>query len=166
MVGLLSILKEFITDQEFQRLTVFVFFILIGGAAFYHYTEGWGWLDSVYFCATTLTTVGYGDLAPSTGASKFFTIFYILIGIGILLGYISVVAKIAVKHKFGLVGLITEKTKVVGERTMQLGEKTMQLGKKVHKTEPEPVVEEEKEVKPKPPRRRPPMKKYEFERLK
>ena len=43
--------------------------------------EGWNLLDSLYFSVVTLTTIGYGDLSPSTAASKIFTIFYIFVGL-------------------------------------------------------------------------------------
>ena len=51
-----------------------------------------GVLDSLYFSVTTLTTVGYGDFFPKTDAGKMFTIFYILAGVGILLGFVNAVA--------------------------------------------------------------------------
>ncbi|MBN1651971.1 MAG: two pore domain potassium channel family protein, partial [Bacteroidales bacterium] len=55
----------------------------------YHFVEGWKWLDAFYFSAITLTTVGYGDLAPQTDAGKIFTVVYIFIGIGIIFGFIN-----------------------------------------------------------------------------
>ena len=47
----------------------------------YHFLEGWNYLDSAYFAACTITTVGYGDFAPKTEAGKLFTIVYILVGV-------------------------------------------------------------------------------------
>ena len=38
-----------------------------------------------------MTTIGYGDLSPQTDGGKLFTIFYILVGIGIILGFINAV---------------------------------------------------------------------------
>lgn len=52
------------------------------GATFYHLFEGWRWLDSFYFVAVTLATIGYGDFTPKTDAGKLFTIPYIFIGVG------------------------------------------------------------------------------------
>ena len=38
----------------------------------------------MYFETVTMTTVGYGDFAPTTDESKVFTIFYIIFGIAIV----------------------------------------------------------------------------------
>lgn len=57
---------------------------LLVGTIFYHYVEDFRWVDSVYFCVITLTTIGYGDIVPTTDAGKIFTIFYVIFGISIL----------------------------------------------------------------------------------
>jgi voltage-gated potassium channel len=62
--------------------------VIAGGTIVYHYLEGWSWVDAVYFSVVTLTTVGFGDFAPQTDAGKLFTIFYIILGIGIILSFI------------------------------------------------------------------------------
>ncbi len=111
MVGVLSIFFQLTRDKDFRNLTIFVIIIIVIGTVFYHEVEGWGWLDSIYFCITTLTTVGYGDIFPVTDSGKIFTIIYIIIGLGVLLGYIKVVADIALQNKFGLVNLLAEKTR-------------------------------------------------------
>jgi hypothetical protein len=54
--------------------------LLVIGTVFYSVVEGWSPLDSLYFSMITLTTVGYGDLTPSTPASRSFTVLYILVG--------------------------------------------------------------------------------------
>ena len=116
MVGFLILIKQLAKDKEFRNLTLFVIFILVIGTIFYHEMEDWGWIDSIYFCVTTLTTVGYGDLAPKTDAGRIFTIIYLLTGIGILFGYIKVVAETVIENRSGLFDLLTEKTKGLGKK--------------------------------------------------
>ncbi len=76
-------------DAEFRSLTVIVGALLLLGTIFYHQVEGWGWLDSLYFCVITLATVGYGDFSPQTAAGKIFTMVYILLGIGTLVAVLT-----------------------------------------------------------------------------
>jgi len=54
------------------------------GTVVYRSLEDWGWVDSFYFSVVTLTTVGYGDLAPSSSGSKLFTAAYLLTGLSLL----------------------------------------------------------------------------------
>jgi len=58
-----------------------IIIIIIAGASFVHYFEGWNWIDSVYWATTTISTIGYGDLVPQLEITKIFVIFYILIGV-------------------------------------------------------------------------------------
>ena len=80
-------------SDPFSRALILAFVgILLLGAVFYQVVEGWGWVNSFYFCAVTLSTIGYGDLHPTTDLSKIFTIFYCLTGIGIMAAFITNVA--------------------------------------------------------------------------
>jgi voltage-gated potassium channel len=56
------------------------------GALVYARLEGWTFLDSLYATIITMTTVGYGDVAPRTVAGRTFAIFFTLFAIG-LAGY-------------------------------------------------------------------------------
>jgi voltage-gated potassium channel len=71
-------------QQQYSGAAVAAVSVLLAGAVFYHLVEHFSWLDAFYFCTVTLTTIGYGDIAPHTSAGKLFTIFYVLVGIGII----------------------------------------------------------------------------------
>ena len=83
-------------DPEFEALLTLVIVILGCGTLVYHGLEGWGYLDSFYFSVTTLLTVGFGDLSPHTATAKIFTVVYLFIGVGVLLGFVNNVAQHAV----------------------------------------------------------------------
>ncbi|PRY19770.1 ion channel [Aliiruegeria haliotis] len=57
--------------------------ILFSGTVFNQGAEGWSWVDSLYFSATTISTVGLGDLSPQTELGKVFTVVYIFVGVGV-----------------------------------------------------------------------------------
>jgi voltage-gated potassium channel Kch len=68
--------------------------ILTIGTIFYHFVEKLKFLDAFYFSTITLTTVGYGDITPQTDIGKIFTVFYVLIGIGLIAG----IANYVIRH--------------------------------------------------------------------
>ena len=59
---------------------ILVTYYAVGGLA-YDELEGWPLLDTMYFLTVTITTVGYGDIAPETDAGKLFTVAYAVIGV-------------------------------------------------------------------------------------
>ena len=61
-------------QPNFRSTLLVTAMILLSGTLFYSNVEGWKLLDSAYFCVMTLTTIGYGDLHPTTDLSKLFTI--------------------------------------------------------------------------------------------
>ena len=88
------LLLDLLVDRRTRPLFVYVFIMIWVGAALYHWLEGWGWLDSVYFVVITLTTIGYGDFSPTTPLTKLITIFYSLNGVIILLMLFDVVRRV------------------------------------------------------------------------
>ena len=70
--------------------------LLATGVIFYMLVEKWTFVDALYFSVTTLTTVGFGNPAPSTDLGKLFTVFFVLSGVGMFLAVINAVGKAAV----------------------------------------------------------------------
>jgi hypothetical protein len=86
-------LWDLLKKPKYRALLFWVSITLLTGTIFYNRVEGWGLLDSLYFSVITLTTVGYGDLSPTTSASKLFTIIYIFFGLSLLLAFINLLAQ-------------------------------------------------------------------------
>lgn len=76
---------DLLKDKKSRPVLIYVAVIIAIGTFLYHWLEGWSYLDSLYFVVVTLTTIGYGDLAPSTSLAKWVTVFYGLNGVAILL---------------------------------------------------------------------------------
>ena len=51
------------------------------GYWYYSEVEGWSLVQCVYFAVVTCTTIGYGDLTPTSDGSKAFTIVYAFVGV-------------------------------------------------------------------------------------
>lgn len=75
-----------------EKIIVFIFFITIlviimGSAMFYIESPESGFTSipvSIYWAIVTMTTVGYGDIAPVTALGKFVSAFLMLMGYGII----------------------------------------------------------------------------------
>ena len=57
--------------------------VIAFGTVVYHALEDWSWADSFYFSVCSITTVGYGDLAPTSDGTRLFTAFYVLFGVAV-----------------------------------------------------------------------------------
>jgi hypothetical protein len=79
-------------DTKSKRILVLsgllVSLILVGGAVFAH-LEGWSYLQSCYFTACTLMTIGFGDLLPTRAVSRLVAVVFILFGLGVAASLIA-----------------------------------------------------------------------------
>lgn len=126
MIAFITVLVRFVRslraslrDPEFQAVLFLVVITLAAGTVFYWRMEGWSVLDSLYFSVVTLTTIGYGDLSPTTAASKVFTIFYAFIGIGLIVAFVSTIAGASVSRR----GAARKARKARRERDERQGER-------------------------------------------
>ncbi len=79
-------------DGRVKGILAFTVGMILWASVFYHFIEGWSWLDSIYFSVVTISTVGYGDFSPETAAGKVFTMVYIIVGLGIFVTAATTVA--------------------------------------------------------------------------
>jgi len=86
-------------DPETKALPFVAAALVLTGTIFYWRFEDWTLVESLYFSIVTLTTVGYGDLAPTTAGTQIFTIFYILTGIGVFVALLASIAQQYIAQK-------------------------------------------------------------------
>lgn len=86
-------------DPRVLGLLGFTLVMVLTASLFYRAVEGWPMLDAVYFAVITISTVGYGDFSPQTGLGKLFTIFYVLIGLGIFVAVATSVAEVILSQR-------------------------------------------------------------------
>ncbi len=88
-------MSEIIIDHKIKLILAVLFVILLLGIGtlLFHRLEQWGYLDSFYFSAVTLTTIGYGDLVPYTDVGKIVTSIFAILGVGTFLFALSVIAQ-------------------------------------------------------------------------
>ena len=91
-VRILRGIQTALADGRVKGILVFTCALILWATVFYHFIEGWGWLDSLYFSVVTISTIGFGDFSPQTAAGKIFTIFYIVVGLGVFVTAATTIA--------------------------------------------------------------------------
>jgi hypothetical protein len=84
-----SITWSVLDEHVYKVLAGSAVALMVIGTIAYRLLEDWSWVDSVYFSVIAVTTVGFGDVTPSTDASKIFTVAYVLTGISLVTAYLQ-----------------------------------------------------------------------------
>jgi hypothetical protein len=92
LVNAFRAIRSLRRDPRFVSLSSLALAAIGSGTVFYWLVEDLSPVDSLYFSVMTLATVGYGDYTPQTAAGKLFTVVYVLLGVGILLAFLSTLA--------------------------------------------------------------------------
>ncbi|OXS67436.1 Ion channel protein [Lysinibacillus sp. KCTC 33748] len=70
---------------QFLSLFTTLFFIILSGTMFYKGTEGWYWIDAMYFAVVSLIPTGVETgLYPTRNFLKIFTMIYLIVGTGVM----------------------------------------------------------------------------------
>jgi voltage-gated potassium channel len=102
---------HFIKRENLDRLTL-IAVLLIGGSGlvFYLLEPEVGLIESLWWSIVTLTTVGYGDISPTTLGGKVVAIVIMVVGIGVLGTLSGILASVLVDRKLKAErGLMTHK---------------------------------------------------------
>lgn len=97
------------TRRHMLVLWVLLCVFLFGGAFVYHCLEPWTYLESLYFCFVTLSTVGFGDYLPSSNVSRIFSIFYMILGLGVCASIIAVLTGLVAESHEGVDSYVARK---------------------------------------------------------
>lgn len=89
ILRILDNMKVFLFSTGFLQLIIFTGFITaLGSFTIYFFEKGKGniecYSDALWLSLVTLTTVGYGDVSPSTAEGKLIAVMLMLSGIGFL----------------------------------------------------------------------------------
>lgn len=96
-------------NQHMVVLWCLLCIFLFGGALIYSYLEPWTYLEALYFCFITLSTVGFGDYLPNSSASKAFSIFYMFFGLGVCASIIAVLTGLVAEGHEGVDTFVTKR---------------------------------------------------------
>lgn len=77
-------LKAFYNTNGFKYVVFAAMMTVITGGVLIHYTEGMDISDGLWWAFVTATTVGYGDLSPSTIYGRIIASILMLVGIGLI----------------------------------------------------------------------------------
>lgn len=77
-------------------------FLVSYGVVGFMLVQGWGFLDSVYMTAITLSTVGFREARPLDLDGRLFTVSLITLGVGLVFVTISVVAGMNAEGELGI----------------------------------------------------------------
>jgi len=64
-------------------------YLIVTVLSYHHLEPTWSYYDSIYFATVTMSTVGYGDLAPSSSASMVVTLMFIFVGIIVVFSQVA-----------------------------------------------------------------------------
>lgn len=117
---LLDALLVAVKDKLFLSLITTLLLINLSGVLFYMKVEGWTVLNAIYFAWVSLipSSVDIG-FSPTTNIGKIFTMMYLVVGVGVMMGLLALIAK-AVLNVEKEITIVQEK---INERKAQQNKK-------------------------------------------
>lgn len=79
-------------------LSILLILAIIGAIGFM-LTEDLNFFDALYFTIVTISTVGYGDINPTTTAGKILAIVLVVLGVAVFLGVVANVTQLLLQRR-------------------------------------------------------------------
>ena len=76
--------------------------VFLAGVVGYHFVEGWTWGEAMYSTVLVISTLGFGDQKPITGAGQILTSVLIVSGVGTLFYLLSNAAETLLETSLGV----------------------------------------------------------------
>jgi len=76
--------KLFLNTNGFKYMLMLSCFMILLGGIVIQYAENMGFADSIWWAFVTVTTVGYGDISPTTVIGRVMATILMLVGIGLI----------------------------------------------------------------------------------
>ncbi len=89
----MSLFKQIVIFKKLLPPLVLLFFLMLFGTVGYHNIEGYNFLDAWYMTVITISSVGFQEVRPLSEAGRLFTIFLILINVGLFTYFISLLSR-------------------------------------------------------------------------
>lgn len=83
--------RRFFNTNGFKYMAFTSVLLLVIGAIIIHHVEGLSYENAFWWAFVTVTTVGYGDISPTTGIGRVTASILMLVGIGLLGSFTSTI---------------------------------------------------------------------------
>jgi voltage-gated potassium channel len=93
LVKIAPLARRFFSMEGLRYTTLLAVLTVTAGGAGFAALEGKSTGDGMYWAITTMTTVGYGDLLPTTAAAKLLSVVIMVVGVGFVAVLTGVVAQ-------------------------------------------------------------------------
>jgi len=76
-------------DIKLKVVIVSLVLLIVLGTVLFRFLEPFTWIQAFYFTVSTMTTVGFGDLIPSSDSTRLVAALYMLVSVSLYVSFIT-----------------------------------------------------------------------------